>query len=311
MIFQRILEARAKVTPAEKRAFARQIDRLVRQTGKLEAQKVDDVLALLKKAQGDLSSRILRLPKGRAFSRSAARQLKGDAERLMFDFADKASRELGYSQKQFADLGLDFTRRASSLQGRTIPRLSISPDLVENAATRSADLVRSISMRHLGELNDLLNVGVITGRHPLEVAQDMSQRFDKSLGQMETVARTEMLGIHSQVQYAQLLDMEETTPGLKKLWVAIVGDGRTRETHLEVNGTSLPVRDPFQVGDSELQYPRDPNGEAKEVINCRCTLLPDFSDAEDPLQVGPIDIPVSGLAAEVRNSLERDAARRA
>lgn len=50
------------------------------------------------------------------------------------------------------------------------------------------------------------------------------------------------------------------------------GGSRTRKTHREANGQKKPLDERFEVGKSELMYPGDPAGEAKEIVNCRCTM---------------------------------------
>lgn len=59
----------------------------------------------------------------------------------------------------------------------------------------------------------------------------------------------------------------------KKQWIDIM-DKKERETHREVGGTVISIEDYFIVGDSLLLYPHDysMNPEAKEVINCRCSI---------------------------------------
>lgn len=59
----------------------------------------------------------------------------------------------------------------------------------------------------------------------------------------------------------------------KKQWVDIM-DKKERETHREVGGMVIPIEEYFLVGDSLLLYPHDysMNPEAKEVINCRCSI---------------------------------------
>jgi len=50
------------------------------------------------------------------------------------------------------------------------------------------------------------------------------------------------------------------------------GGSRTRKSHRKVNGDVQPLDKKFKVGDSWLMYPGDPSGEAKEIVNCRCTM---------------------------------------
>lgn len=57
----------------------------------------------------------------------------------------------------------------------------------------------------------------------------------------------------------------------KKRWRSS-GGSRTRKSHRKVNGDVKPLDEKFKVGDSWLMYPGDPSGEAKEIVNCRCTM---------------------------------------
>lgn len=59
-----------------------------------------------------------------------------------------------------------------------------------------------------------------------------------------------------------------------KTWIAII-DKVTRDTHKDVNGTTVPIGEPFEVGDSLLQFPRDTSLGAgpEEIVNCRCSVI--------------------------------------
>nr|DAV78130.1 MAG TPA: minor capsid component [Caudoviricetes sp.] len=59
----------------------------------------------------------------------------------------------------------------------------------------------------------------------------------------------------------------------KKKWID-VGDKRERKTHLEVGGITLPIGEPFSVGDSLLQFPKDTSlgASTDEIVNCRCSI---------------------------------------
>ena len=56
-----------------------------------------------------------------------------------------------------------------------------------------------------------------------------------------------------------------------KTWHAII-DKRTRDTHKEVNGKTIPITEYFIVGNSLMLFPRDSSAEDEEVVNCRCSL---------------------------------------
>lgn len=70
-------------------------------------------------------------------------------------------------------------------------------------------------------------------------------------------------------EYQQAISSGKTM----KRWVD-VRDRRERETHRIVGGTSKPIREPFVVGGSFMNYPKDQtfSPPASETVNCRCTI---------------------------------------
>lgn len=59
----------------------------------------------------------------------------------------------------------------------------------------------------------------------------------------------------------------------RKRWVDI-RDRRERETHRSVGGTVKPINEPFMVGSSFMDYPKDPSygASSSEIVNCRCSI---------------------------------------
>ena len=56
---------------------------------------------------------------------------------------------------------------------------------------------------------------------------------------------------------------------LQKEWMA-TPDGRTRDSHIDLDGERVDVDATFSNG---CRYPADPMGDPAEVYNCRCTLV--------------------------------------
>lgn len=81
------------------------------------------------------------------------------------------------------------------------------------------------------------------------------------------IARTETVNAANAGSMANLKYAGAT----KKIWISAM-DNRTREHHLEVNQTVIPINDFFKVGDSLMQHPGDKAGGANECCNCRCAV---------------------------------------
>ena len=85
----------------------------------------------------------------------------------------------------------------------------------------------------------------------------------QNAGRMESYERASKMGIE-----------------IEKEWISTL-DGRTRETHRDIDGERQLNADEFSNG---LMYPGDPDGEPEEVYNCRCTMraiLPGINDSRN------------------------------
>jgi len=80
------------------------------------------------------------------------------------------------------------------------------------------------------------------------------------------ISRTET---HSAAGFGSLGTAKETGLPLMKEWIA-ARDERTRASHSTADGQTVPMDEPFIVDGEALMYPGDPNGSARNVINCRC-----------------------------------------
>lgn len=90
------------------------------------------------------------------------------------------------------------------------------------------------------------------------------------------VARTEVTGAQNAGTLAAAGERQarEKTP-LVKTWLATThgtSASRTRPAHRAADGQTVPITEPFTVGEERLQYPGDPNGSAGNVIQCRCSM---------------------------------------
>jgi len=111
----------------------------------------------------------------------------------------------------------------------------------------------------------------------LQEALDNGWGVDKAVKELEdsdiiknrarTIVRTETVRA---TNFTQMAAADNENFEMEKQWIAIE-DNRTRSSHSHagVDGERIALDDKFT---NELLFPGDPEGEAEEVINCRCTL---------------------------------------
>ena len=95
------------------------------------------------------------------------------------------------------------------------------------------------------------------------------------------VSENQVNGIENDAEMYEAFEAGYTS----KTWVAIM-DKRTRDTHAEVDGTTLPIAEPFMVGDSLMMFPMDESlgADPEEIVNCRCH-VEYGNDFEDPYDI--------------------------
>lgn len=106
------------------------------------------------------------------------------------------------------------------------------------------------------------------------------------------IARTELAAAVNGGSLAAVSIVGDATgSSYMKRWLTAPGAPFPRhELYEGLDGQTVALEEAFTVGDSELQYPGDPDGDPGESINCRCTLAYDDgsgsgeqeADAESP-----------------------------
>lgn len=59
---------------------------------------------------------------------------------------------------------------------------------------------------------------------------------------------------------------------MQKTWLATLDD-RTRDWHAELDGESVDLDQPFENSVGKIMYPCDPDADAENIYNCRCTMI--------------------------------------
>lgn len=116
---------------------------------------------------------------------------------------------------------------------------------------------------------------VLKGQANDQTASEIADALESEFGgviagwRAEQIARTE---VHTASMVGSLSAADSLGLALDKEWVS-AEDHRTRPSHSAANGQVVSRDGKFIVGDSELDYPGDPNGPPEEVINCRCAMV--------------------------------------
>jgi len=111
--------------------------------------------------------------------------------------------------------------------------------------------------------------GILQGDSMDKIALRLRNTVDKNEVSSIRNARTMVTAAENSGRQAGFDKAEKDGIIFKKEWIATVGDGRTRESHLAINGELVDNGELFSNG---CEFPGDWRGDPSEVYNCRCTL---------------------------------------
>lgn len=148
---------------------------------------------------------------------------------------------------------------------------------LDSRLDRVIGVMRGLGPDTSAAIGHTLTVGVGLGESIDKLAARVQDVFDSSDMRAERIARTEVVGASNGASHDVATAIATAGYALDKVWLA-TDDERTRESHADADGQQVAIDQPFEVGDTELMYPGDPDADDPgEVVNCRCTLV--YEDA--------------------------------
>lgn len=130
------------------------------------------------------------------------------------------------------------------------------------------------------KVNRQVTQGIIQGESLEQIAKRLATNLSaQNYNHMRTFARTAMTGAQNAGREQSLKNARDMGLKVVKQWMATL-DGRTRDSHAMMDGETIKVGDKWHhyKFSNGLRFPGDPEGPAREVYNCRCTLVGDLED---------------------------------
>ena len=129
---------------------------------------------------------------------------------------------------------------------------------------------RDLQVRTVADISRHIANGVPYNKIARDMASNMNVTpFSKAFSKAMTIVRTEGGRIKSEAEYQVQLAAKARGADIVKQWSAVL-DGRTRDSHRQIDGESREIEERFSNG---LLYPCEAGQAAAEVINCRCVAL--------------------------------------
>ena len=139
-------------------------------------------------------------------------------------------------------------------------------NLTEGVASRLAERMRQVIGKNLAKAEGKAALRVLIKDELPALTEDLRVVFGTKEARASTIAHTEVASSKQAAKYAQY-----SSSGVTKLRWMSRHDGAVRPSHLALDQVVVPIGTQFANG---LRYPLDPRGEADQIINCRCDIVP-------------------------------------
>lgn len=160
----------------------------------------------------------------------------------------------------------------------TVRRLIVEePNLLPAISQKAIDRAKDTAWNREQFTKDVTS-GILQGKAPRELAKTIKHTM--GLNQVSAIrnARTAITSAQNGGRMDGYNRLASLGVQMQKEWMATL-DGRTRDSHRELDGERVPYDKPFSNG---LQFPGDPQGQGREVWNCRCTMRAIFPENSEP-----------------------------
>lgn len=127
------------------------------------------------------------------------------------------------------------------------------------------------------KMNSVIISGILQGKPVREMAKQLKLVTDSNRHSAMRNARTAVTMAQNQGRQNTFERAEDMGIEVQKEWLSTL-DGRTRDSHRDMDGERVPVDSKFSNG---LMFPADPDGEPSEVYNCRCTMIASMRGIND------------------------------
>jgi SPP1 gp7 family putative phage head morphogenesis protein len=139
---------------------------------------------------------------------------------------------------------------------------------IKNPLTEVSSIQRNT--QNLKQLKTELTQNLITGKSYRDTAKKVSERFNVAVYKADRIVRTENHRVQLEARLDSMKDAKSQGIQMMKEWVS-ASDSRTRSSHLELNGTIIPVDANF-VSSTGGIGPAPGQMGGSDDINCRCSI---------------------------------------
>jgi len=194
---------------------------------------------------------------------------------MIFDMLKENGLLGDLSKKEFLRIIAEVGARTALEMGVDFEFSPLTPQIEAWLRMKIQKYVRSVNENIRQEVADIIVEGLDQGLSTYDISGNIADHLDQTKDyRSDRIARTELLGVGNKAQWEAF---KQSGAVKRKKWIGTL-DERIRDSHEAAHNQIRGIDEHFNVGNVLLMFPGDICDDPKEVINCRCTIMPIFGD---------------------------------
>ena len=231
----------------------------------------DDILALLRRAKGEIAMALASAPSD--YQQWRLNALNLEVERLLGAFGDQAGDVLSKAAGEAWAGGIASIDKPFAAAGIEMVLPVIDSTQLQAMRTFMVDRIKDVGVQAAQKIKSEIGLALIG-------IQDIGQTIQKvgaimgetSVSRVTTIVGDNLSRAWATASFDRAMQSNSAGVEMEKIWRRS-GKIHSRLAHDLTDGVRKPIDQPFVINGHKIMYPKDPKAPIEESANCGCVAL--------------------------------------
>ncbi len=231
----------------------------------------DDIVALLRRAQGDIALTLASAPSDYQQWRLTALNLEVD--RLLGLFGDQAGDVLSKAAGEAWAGGVAAIDKPFAAAGIEMVLPVIDSTQLQAMRTFMVDRIKDVGVQAAQKIKSEIGQALIGIQDIAQTIQKVGSIMgESSVSRVTTIVGDNLSRAWATASFDRAMQSDAVGVEMEKIWRRS-GKIHSRLAHDLTDGVRKPINEPFVINGHKIMYPKDPKAPIEESINCGCVCL--------------------------------------
>lgn len=231
----------------------------------------DDIVALLRRAQGDIALTLASAPSD--YQQWRLNALNLEVDRFLGIFGDQAGDVLSNAAGEAWAGGLAAIDKPFSAAGIEMVLPVIDSTQLQAMRTFMVDRIKDVGVQAAQKIKSEIGLALIGIQDIAQTIQKVGSIMgESSVSRVTTIVGDNLSRAWATASFDRAMQSDAAGVEMEKIWRRS-GKIHSRLAHDLNDGVRKPINEPFVINGHKIMYPKDPKAPIEESINCGCVCL--------------------------------------